>query len=54
MPGKPTYEELEQRVLEFEKSDLTRKKAEDALRESEEAPRCLQWVTPVEIHFESC
>ena len=36
MPDKPTYEELEQRVLELEKSDLKRKKAEDALRESEE------------------
>lgn len=36
MPEKPTYKELEQRVLELEKSDLKRKKAEDALRESEE------------------
>ncbi|MBU0968909.1 MAG: PAS domain-containing protein, partial [Proteobacteria bacterium] len=36
MSAKPTYEELEQRVLELEKADFKRKRAEDALRESEE------------------
>ena len=30
MPEKPTYELLEKRVLELEKSDLKRKQAEDA------------------------
>jgi PAS domain S-box-containing protein len=32
MSEKPTYEELEQRVLEFEKADLKRKKNEDSLQ----------------------
>ena len=36
MSEKPTYESLELRVRELEKSDLKCKKAEDALRESEE------------------
>ena len=35
MPKKPTYEELEQRVLELEKADSKRKQTEHALRESE-------------------
>jgi PAS domain S-box-containing protein len=41
MPEKPTYEELEQRVLELEKTDLKRKQAEYALRESEALQRIL-------------
>jgi diguanylate cyclase (GGDEF)-like protein/PAS domain S-box-containing protein len=32
MPGKPTYEELERRVLELEKADFRRKQAEASLR----------------------
>ncbi len=35
MAGKPTYEELEQRVKELEKEAAERKRAEEALRESE-------------------
>ncbi len=35
MHGKPTYEALEQRVLELENADFKRKQAEYALRESE-------------------
>lgn len=35
MTKKPTYEELEQKVLELEKAELERNKAEEALRESE-------------------
>ncbi len=35
MAEKPTYEELEQRVLELEKADSDRKQAEKALQESE-------------------
>ncbi len=35
MAGKPTYEELEQRILELEKEKADRIKAEQALRESE-------------------
>jgi two-component system, cell cycle sensor histidine kinase and response regulator CckA len=35
MSEKPTYEELEQRVLEFEKADSKRKQVEHTLRESE-------------------
>ncbi len=41
MPKKPTYEELEQRVLELEKADSKRKHTEHALRESEERFRKL-------------
>ncbi len=36
MPPKPTYEELERRILELEKAEYDRKKTEEALRESEE------------------
>ena len=39
MAKKPTYEELEQRVKELEKESAERKKAEAALRESEEKYR---------------
>ncbi len=35
MSGKPTYEELEQRVRELEKSELERKQLEEALKKSE-------------------
>ena len=39
MTSKPTYEELEQRVKELEKEAYERKRAEEALRESEECFR---------------
>ena len=42
MTQKPTYEELEQRVKEFEKEAFQRKQAEDALRESESILR--RWL----------
>ncbi len=35
MAGKPTYEELEQRIREFEKESLERKRTEESLRKSE-------------------
>ncbi|MBW1851650.1 MAG: PAS domain S-box protein [Deltaproteobacteria bacterium] len=41
MERKPTYEELEQRVKELEKESLKHRKAEDALRESEEKFRSI-------------
>jgi len=41
MAIKPTYEELAQRVKELEKEALDRKRAEEALRESEENLRAL-------------
>ncbi len=39
MVNKPSYEEMEQRVKELEKESIRRKKAEEALRESEERYR---------------
>jgi len=39
MARKPTYEELEQRIREFEKESAKRKQAEEDLRESEEKYR---------------
>ncbi len=33
--GKPTYEELEQRIKDLERADRERKQTEDALRESQ-------------------
>ncbi len=36
MAKKPTYEELVQRVKELEKEAVERKRAEEAMRESEE------------------
>jgi PAS domain S-box-containing protein len=36
MSAKPTYEELEQRVRELEKAESERKRAEEAMRESED------------------
>jgi PAS domain-containing protein len=39
MARKPTYEELEQRIREFEKESAKRKQAEEELRESEEKYR---------------
>ena len=57
MSKKPTYEELEQRVLELEKADYKRKKAEEALSESKERFRLIAetiddvfWMADVEIH----
>ncbi|MBW1861359.1 MAG: PAS domain S-box protein [Deltaproteobacteria bacterium] len=44
MVKKPTYEELEQRVKELEKEAFKRKRAEEALKESEERYR---------LHFEN-
>ncbi len=41
MTQKPTYEELEQRVLELEKAEFERKIAVDVLRESEEKFRSI-------------
>jgi PAS domain S-box-containing protein len=41
MTQKPTYEELEQKVKELEKTDSKRKQAEEALRESEIKYRAL-------------
>ena len=41
MGKKPTYEELEQRVKELENEAFERKKAEEALRESEEKYRSI-------------
>ncbi|MBT3257693.1 MAG: PAS domain S-box protein [Deltaproteobacteria bacterium] len=41
MESKPTYEELEQRVEELENEAFERKRAEDALRESEEKLRII-------------
>ena len=35
MTRKPTYEELEQRIGEFEKESAKRRQAEEKLRESE-------------------
>jgi len=34
MTGRPTYEELEQRVRELEKADVERRQADEALRET--------------------
>jgi PAS domain S-box-containing protein len=45
MANKVTYEELEQRVKEFEKEAEKRKQADEALRESEERFRSLVEVT---------
>jgi PAS domain S-box-containing protein len=41
MADKPTYEELEQRIKEFRKEAVERKKFEEALKESEERYRSL-------------
>jgi two-component system sensor histidine kinase/response regulator len=46
MAKKPTYKELEQRVKELEEEFLERKKAEEALRESEERYRSLLEASP--------
>ncbi len=46
MAGKPTYEELEQRVKELEKADAKREQAEEALRESEERFREMAKLLP--------
>ncbi len=41
MPKRPSYEELKQRVKELEKETVKRKRAEEALRESEEKYRTI-------------
>ena len=41
MTSRPSYEELEQRVRELEKKAVGRKKAEEALRESEARKRAI-------------
>ena len=41
MAGKPTYEELEQRVKELEREAVKRKQVEEALREGEKKYRSL-------------
>ena len=41
MPDKPTYAELEQRILDLEQADTGREQAEEALQESEEKYRLL-------------
>ena len=46
MAEKPTYEELEQRVLELEKTELERKIAVDALRESEANTKAILEAMP--------
>ncbi len=58
MSKKPTYEELEQRVKKLERTDVERKQAEEALRESEERFKDLAnllpqpvWETDLEGNF---
>ena len=46
MAGKPTYEELEQRIKELEKEAAQRKQAEKARRESEEICRTVLEANP--------
>ena len=46
MGGKPTYEELEQRVKDLERASVKRKQSEEALRESEEKYRSLVSLSP--------
>ena len=46
MSGKPSYEELEQRVKELEREAGDRKRAQDALRESEASYRLLFSAEP--------
>ena len=41
MAKKPTYEELEQRVKELEKESAERKRAEEALRQSEDQKKAI-------------
>ena len=53
MPGKPSNEDLEQRIIELEEEILKKKNAEEALRESEEKYRSLvettsDWVWEVD------
>ena len=50
MGKRPTYEELEQRVKEFENEAFDRKKAEEALRKSEEQYRTLTDNLPVAVY----
>jgi len=47
MAKKPTYEELEQRVKELEKEAVERRRAEEALRESEERLSAIAEKSPI-------
>jgi PAS domain-containing protein len=49
MAEKPTYEELEQRIQEFEQAEFKRKRTEKALQESEERYRSLVELFPEAI-----
>jgi len=49
MADKPSYEELEQRVKNLERSDLERKRAENALRKTESELRAILDATPETI-----
>ena len=46
MGGKPTYEELEQRVKDLKRASVKRKQSEEALREDEERYRNLVRLSP--------
>lgn len=50
MPKKPSYEEMEKRVQELERTESDRKKAEEALRESEQKYRTITSNIPGMIY----
>jgi diguanylate cyclase (GGDEF)-like protein/PAS domain S-box-containing protein len=51
MAGKPTYEELEQKVSQLEQVEIDRKQAEEALRESEEKFRNIAEISLAGIYI---